>query len=108
MQITKGFYYHYKHDPSGEVNNYAYEVLGVGYHTEKEEVSPDKYVVVYRALYESGSYVDGKMFAIRPYGMFTEQVEVKGVSVPRFRLITDEAVIEELRKIRDKMYLESV
>ncbi|HYD22989.1 MAG TPA: DUF1653 domain-containing protein [Flavipsychrobacter sp.] len=108
MQITTGFYYHYKHDPEGEINNYAYEVLGVGYHTEKEEASPDKYVVVYRALYEAGSYVDGKMFAIRPYDMFTEQVEVKGVSIPRFGLITDVKVVNELKKIRDEMYSETV
>ncbi len=33
----KGFYYHYKHDPKGEVNNYAYEVMGVGSHTEEDE-----------------------------------------------------------------------
>jgi len=29
----KAFHYHYKHDPKGEVNNYAYEVIGVGIHT---------------------------------------------------------------------------
>lgn len=39
MKITKkipekGFYYHYKHDPKGEFNNYAYEVVGLGLHTE--------------------------------------------------------------------------
>ena len=104
MQIAKGFYYHYKHDPAGEVNNYAYEVLGVGFHTEKEEGLPDKYVVVYRALYESGSYMNGKMFAVRPYDMFVEEVEVKGERVPRFRLIEDSEVIAELVGIRDRMY----
>lgn len=29
-----GFYYHYKHDPTGAVNNYAYEILNIGHHTE--------------------------------------------------------------------------
>ncbi len=33
----KGFYYHYKHDPNGLVNNYAYEVLNIGHHTEEED-----------------------------------------------------------------------
>lgn len=104
MEITRGYYHHYKHDPSGPVNNYAYEVLGVGSHTEKEETSPDKYVVVYRPLYDSGSYCDGKMFAIRPYDMFIEQVQVNGNTVPRFRLITDTEVIAKLQQVRDEMY----
>jgi hypothetical protein len=30
------FYYHYKHDPSISVNNYAYEVIGVGMHSEDD------------------------------------------------------------------------
>lgn len=102
MQIAPGFYYHYKHDPSSEINNYAYEVFGVGSHTEKEESSPDKYVVVYRPLYESSYGND--MYAIRPYDMFIEDVVKDGVAVPRFRLITDDGVIEQLTVIRDRMY----
>lgn len=97
MHITPGFYHHYKHDPNGPINNYAYEVLGIGSHTEKEE-----YVVVYRPLYHS-SYGTNK-FAIRPYDMFIENVQNNGNTVPRFRLITDEQVIEELEAIRDTMY----
>ena len=31
-----GFYYHYKHNPNGPVNDYAYEVVGVGFHTEDD------------------------------------------------------------------------
>jgi hypothetical protein len=104
MQITPGFYYHYKHDHSGSINNYAYEVLGVGSHTEKEESSRDRYVVVYRPLYESGFYMDGKMFAIRPYDMFVEEVEVNGVNVPRFRFILENEIIEELAEIKRAMY----
>jgi hypothetical protein len=102
MHISPGFYYHHKHNPNGDINNYAYEVLGLGSHTEKENDSPDKYVVVYRPLYHS-SYGNDK-FAIRPYDMFTENVEKDGNTIPRFRLITDEGVIKELKAIRDKMY----
>ncbi len=29
-----GFYRHYKHNPTQSVNNYTYEVLGTGLHTE--------------------------------------------------------------------------
>jgi hypothetical protein len=28
-----GFYCHFKHDPNGPVNNYAYYISGVGHHT---------------------------------------------------------------------------
>ena len=104
MQIAPGFYYHYKHDPEGPVNNYAYEVLGVGCHTEIEEGSAGRFFVVYRPLYESGFYKDGKMFALRPYEMFTEQVTLNGNQVPRFRLIDDEGVVKVLREHRDSMY----
>jgi 8-oxo-dGTP pyrophosphatase MutT (NUDIX family) len=34
--LEMGFYYHYKHDPEGPVNNYAYEVISVGFHTEDD------------------------------------------------------------------------
>jgi hypothetical protein len=106
MQITPGFYYHYKHDPSGAVNNYAYEVLGVGSHTERDEDSPDKYVVVYRVLYDAGSY--NKVFAIRPYDMFCGQVQVNDNTVQRFSLITDDEVALQLQNIRDEMYGKTV
>jgi hypothetical protein len=44
-----GFYYHYKHDKNGSINNYAYEVVGVGHHTEEQ----DTYFVNYRPLYDT-------------------------------------------------------
>ena len=31
-----GYYYHYKHDPNGPLNNYAYYIYGVGHHTEDD------------------------------------------------------------------------
>jgi hypothetical protein len=33
-----GYYYHYKHDPNGPLNNYAYYIYGVGHHTEMTAV----------------------------------------------------------------------
>ena len=31
-----GYYYHFKHDPDGPLNNYAYSIYGVGHHTEDD------------------------------------------------------------------------
>lgn len=94
-----GFYYHYKHDPEGSINNYAYEVLGVGCHTE------DVYLlVVYRPLYESSVYKAGKLFDLRPLEMWMGEVAVNGKTVPRFRKITDPDVVEKLREIRQEKY----
>jgi hypothetical protein len=101
----KGFYYHYKHDPNGAINNYAYEVLGVGHHTEDDCQPEDANLVVYRPLYESASvYRAGKMFDIRPLEMFMEDVTKDGVTRSLFAKITDEEVVKELGKIRGEMY----
>ena len=63
--ITLGRYRHYK---GGE-----YEVLGVVRHSETLEP-----MVLYRPLYnESGLWV-------RPYSMFTEQVQINGRVQQRF------------------------
>lgn len=49
MEIKRGQKYrHYKHDINGTLNNYTYEIVGVGLHTEYEEE-----VVVYKPLYNS-------------------------------------------------------
>ncbi|MDO8623902.1 MAG: DUF1653 domain-containing protein [bacterium] len=97
----KGFYYHYKHDPNGPVNNYAYEVMGVGHHTEEENI----YFVIYRPLYEEAFvYKNGKMFDARPLAMFMEEVEKDGKRIPRFSKITESELIANLAAIRDKMY----
>jgi hypothetical protein len=100
----KGFYYHYKHDPSGAINNYAYEVVGVGCHTEKDCRPEDVRMVVYRPLYESFVYKEGKLFDLRPLEMFMESVTKDGKTFPRFRKITDPAVIAELEAIKKEMY----
>ena len=100
----KGFYYHYKHDPKGPINNYAYEVMGVGYHTEDDCRPEDANLVVYRPLYESSVYKAGRFFDIRPLEMFMESVTKEGRAFPRFAKIIDPAVIAELEGIRQRMY----
>ena len=100
----KGFYYHYKHDPTGPVNNYAYEVMGTGFHTEDDCRPEDVNLVVYRPLYESSVYKAGKFFDIRPLGMFIEAAEKNGKKFPRFQKIADPGIIHELEKIKLAMY----
>ncbi|MBP9711960.1 MAG: DUF1653 domain-containing protein [Candidatus Pacebacteria bacterium] len=99
-EIQKGFYYHYKHNPNGELSNYAYEVMGMGIHSETTEP-----FVVYRSLYESA---DGKGGAqnlwLRPHSMFIENVVKDGKEMKRFTKITDLKVISELETIKHKMY----
>ena len=99
-----GLYYHYKHDPNGEVNNYAYEVVGVGFHTEDDCRPVDKHLVVYRPLYEAFVYRKGKHFDIRPLSMFMENVTKDGKTFPRFAKITDADTLAKLTEIRNKMY----
>lgn len=71
MDLKKGMYRHYK--------GQSYEVLMTARHSETEE-----WMVVYKALYgEKGMWV-------RPYEMFVEEVEVDGVSMPRFEKIEGE------------------
>ncbi len=101
----KGFYYHYKHDPDGPVNNYAYEVVGVGHHTEDYLPIEDVLMAVYRPLYEdAGVYKAGKLFDLRPLKMFMEFITKEGKTFPRFKKIVDEGVIKELEAIRARMY----
>ena len=64
--IKPGIYQHYKGP--------EYEVYDVCHHSETEEL-----LVVYRCLY--GDYD----LWVRPYGMFTEEVEYEGKTLPRFR-----------------------
>lgn len=104
-----GFYYHYKHDPDGPINNYAYEMLGVGFHTEDNARPGEEHFVVYRPLYEASVYKAAKELGVpcfdsRPLLMWMEDVEKGGKSIPRFGRITDEAVLEQLRRVRDEMY----
>lgn len=94
----KGFYIHYKHNPSGVLYNYMYEVVGMGRNTEDKT-----YTVLYRPLYEN-DWMSPADLQSRPLGMFLEFIEKDGVKVPRFQLITDINLIAELENIKKKMY----
>ena len=99
-----GFYYHYKHT-SKSVNDYAYEVIGVGVHSEDDCRPEDANMVVYRPLYKTAPvYSLGKHWDVRPLPMFMENVTKEGKTFPRFKKITDPHIIAELEKIRDEMY----
>jgi|SRR3989338_6915293 len=99
-----GFYYHYKHDSSGSVNNYAYEVIGVGCHTEDDCRPEDSNMVVYRPLYEASVYKAGKLFDLRPLDMWMGDVEKEGKTISRFSKITEQSIINQLEEIKQKMY----
>jgi len=95
-----GFYYHKKHDPAGGITDHAYEMLGVGYHTETGE-----YTVSYRPLYqEAFSYEHGLMGYNRPLDMFLDRENKDGKEIPRFSRITDLDLVRQLAEVRDEMY----
>lgn len=96
--LEPGYYYHYKHDPAMGFNDHAYRVLGVAWHTED-----GSYNALYRPLYENDFLVDAQ-YCIRPLGMFLEEVEKDGITMPRFRKITDADVIAKLAQLDAEMY----
>lgn len=100
----KGFYYHYKHDSAGPVENYAYEFMGVGHHTEDDCRPEDALLAVYRPLYDAFVYKNGRMYDVRPLAMFMESVEKNGTTMKRFTRITDPSVIAVLEAKRSEMY----
>ena len=93
-----GFYIHYKHDPSGPAHNYMYEVVGLARNTEDKTFS-----VLYRPLYENDWFAPAS-FQSRPLDIFFETVEREGGRVPRFSLVTDHALADELAAVRNEMY----
>jgi len=97
-QLTRGFYYHYKHDPEGEFGNYTYEVIGIGLHSEDRTKT-----VIYRPLYKN-NFMEGSDYINRPYDMFVGNVEVEGKIIPRFKLITDPEIISKLAQIKKEVY----
>ncbi len=104
-----GFYYHYKHDPKGDVGNYAYEVLGVGFHTEDDARPGEEHFVIYRPLYEASVYKASKdlgisCFDARPLEMWMGDVTKNGKTFPRFMRISDPEIIKQLKNIRVEMY----
>lgn len=105
MVPSNGFYYHYKHDPNGPTNNYAYEVVGVGVHTEDDCRPEDANMVVYRPLYrEAFVYQNGKLFDLRPLEMWMGDVTRDGETFPRFKKIVDPETNEKLSEVREQMY----
>jgi len=105
-----GFYYHYKHDPNGDVNNYVFEVIGVGFHTEDNAREGEEHFVIYRPLYEASVYTASKTFNIpcfdnRPLEMWMGDVEINGNTIKRFTKIIDPEILKQLEIIRDKKYL---
>lgn len=100
----RGYYYHYRHDPDGEISNYAYFIDAVACHTEDDCRPEDQFLQVYRPLYPAFVYQHGLIDA-RPLHMFYEPAAVDGKAVPRFVRITDPAIIAKLKIIRDEMYV---
>lgn len=101
---TPGFYYHYKHDPAEEWNNYLYEVLNICHHTEIDGLE-ESAMVAYRPLYESASvYKIGKHWDVRPLDMFMEKVEKDGETKDRFSHITDPELIKKCEALAKEMY----
>jgi hypothetical protein len=103
----KGFYYHYKHDPNGSTENYAYEVVSIGSHTESDdrpEYPQDAWFVNYRPLYENAAvYQASKQLGIecidnRPLEMWMGHAEVGGKSLKRFTKITDPTAVAQLEE----------
>ena len=94
----KGFYIHYKHNPSGMLHDHMYEVVGVGRNTEEKT-----YTVLYRPLYQN-DWMPPADFQSRPLEMFLEEIEKEGVKIPRFKMITDPSLIAELEDVKMEMY----
>ena len=77
-EFRPGIYEHYK---STETDRRYYQVLGVSRNTETEEL-----YALYIPLYVIPEHV-GVRFQCRPLGMFIEDVELDGKTVPRFRYV---------------------
>ena len=69
--LKPGIYKHYK----GKL----YEVIGIAQHSETLEK-----LVVYKALYQP----EGENLWVRPLAMFTETIEINGVSMQRFEFVS--------------------
>ena len=95
-----GFYYHHKSASDAHPEDHAYEVMGIGYHTETGE-----HTVLYRPIHtDAWAYENGKMTYVRPLEMFMGTVEKEGITTPRFIQIIDPEIIETLRARACDMY----
>ncbi len=94
----EGFYFHFKHDPTGSVNNYAYQVVGVG-----KDVDSDKLQIEYLPLYERPG-VNPRLRCHRNLRDFVGNLTRDGVRHKRFTQITDKRIIARLEYLRDEMF----
>lgn len=101
-----GFYYHFKHDPKGEINNGVYEFVDLKYDSLDEE-----WKAVYRSLSADDKlYQLGHFEYTQPLKRFLGEVEVrvgkgkKTKMVPRFTKIEDRRIIGILQGLRSVMY----
>jgi hypothetical protein len=95
---AKGFYFHYKHDPAGDLHNYTYEVIGVGRHTEDHSLT-----VLYRPLYQN-DWLAPADYCSRPLEMFMGEVEIDGVTKSRFTRITSPKQLRALQAVSAILY----
>src|SRR4051812_25481115 len=103
MEPEKGFYYHYKHTGKS-LEDYAYEVVNIGHHTEVADFD-EAAMVIYRPLYrEAKVFKAGGHYDVRPLNMFLESVAKDGKTFPRFAKITDPKIIAHLEKMKREMY----
>ena len=62
-----------------------YEVIAVGRQTESPTLEES---VVYKSLYNDPKFGENAVW-IRPLSMFTEEIEINGQSVPRFKEVSE-------------------
>ena len=102
-----GYYYHNKHSDEKGLNDCAYEVIGVGIHTEDDCRPENAQMVLYRPLYDSEIYKRGKYYWNRPLEMWMSNLTENGKTFKRFQKISNPKIIEELEKIKNEMYGEN-
>lgn len=98
----RGFYYSYKHDPSGPIYNNAYYVSFVGFLSKKQ--GGDAQVVYWPLDKEAPVYKAVKGVDLKSIEEWFEEKEKDGIKVPGYELIADEEIIEKLVKIRNEMF----
>lgn len=98
MQLPEnGFYYHYRHGEEKSFNDYAYEIVGTGKHSEDESI-----FVTYRPLYKNN--LSPQNYYVRPIELFFDEVVWKDKTLPHFCKITDPEIITKLLEIKNQLY----
>jgi hypothetical protein len=100
LRPRPGFYYHCKRSQDAEVNDYAYEVIGIA-------VDPDHLAdiwVIYRPLYRGKEPLAADTFHRRPLSEFMGEKLWRGKVVPRFVRIEDPKTIMRLETIKKVLY----